>query len=280
MYQGSTEALFARYAVPQMIGLLLNSVYIIVDGIFIGNRLGTDAMAAAAVSVPLVEILIALSIAISSGAGVLISGHIGRSEYPDAVRIFNTITSDLTTVMKTIDLPYKGTDYKASIELLQDLPICRELQNRAYGGMPIELGMCWGWNTRLNCLEYHRDSEINIGSHDFILLLAKVDEIENGTLDTAKIKAFRVPANIVIEVYATTLHYAPCHVEKAEGFRVAVALPYGTNFDYRLSKVKNWEDRLLLAKNKWLLAHLESQEAKNGAYVGLTGRNIDLEAMA
>lgn len=67
MYQGSTEALFARYAVPQMIGLLFNSVYIIVDGIFIGNRLGTDAMAAAAVSVPLVEILIALSIAISSG---------------------------------------------------------------------------------------------------------------------------------------------------------------------------------------------------------------------
>lgn len=91
MYQGSTEALFARYAVPQMIGLLFNSVYIIVDGIFIGNRLGTDAMAAAAVSVPLVEILIALSIAISSGAGVLISGHIGRSEYPDALRIFNTI---------------------------------------------------------------------------------------------------------------------------------------------------------------------------------------------
>ena len=41
---------FIRYAIPQMIGLLFNSVYIIVDGIFIGNRLGTDAMAATAVS--------------------------------------------------------------------------------------------------------------------------------------------------------------------------------------------------------------------------------------
>lgn len=58
-----------KYAVPQMIGLLFNSVYMIVDGVFIGNRLGRDAMAAAAVSVPLVEILIALSMAVATGAG-------------------------------------------------------------------------------------------------------------------------------------------------------------------------------------------------------------------
>ena len=91
MYQGSTKTLFIRYAIPQMIGLLFNSVYIIVDGIFIGNRLGTDAMAAAAASVPLVEFLIALSIAVSAGAGVLISGHIGRGEKEDALNVFNTI---------------------------------------------------------------------------------------------------------------------------------------------------------------------------------------------
>ena len=64
----------------QMIGLLFNSVYMIVDGVFIGNRLGRDAMAAAAVSVPLVEILIALSMAVATGAGVTISAHIGQGE--------------------------------------------------------------------------------------------------------------------------------------------------------------------------------------------------------
>ena len=52
MYEGKSHTLFAKYAVPQMIGLLFNSVYMIVDGVFIGNRLGRDAMAAAAVSVP------------------------------------------------------------------------------------------------------------------------------------------------------------------------------------------------------------------------------------
>lgn len=90
MYDGKTHALFVKYAIPQMIGLLFNSIYLIVDGIFIGNRLGRDAMAAAAVSVPFIEILIALSMAIASGAGIMISSQLGREENEKAVQIFNT----------------------------------------------------------------------------------------------------------------------------------------------------------------------------------------------
>ncbi len=90
MYEGKPCTLFAKYAVPQMIGLLFNSVYVIVDGIFIGNLLGRDAMAAAAVSVPFVEILIALSMAVASGAGVLISGQIARGEKEKALQTFHT----------------------------------------------------------------------------------------------------------------------------------------------------------------------------------------------
>lgn len=89
MYQGKSHTLFLKYALPQMIGLLFNSVYIIVDGIFIGNRLGRDAMAAAAVSVPLVEILIALSMAIATGAGVMISSHMGQGNDDKARSIFS-----------------------------------------------------------------------------------------------------------------------------------------------------------------------------------------------
>lgn len=97
MYEGKSHTLFAKYAVPQMIGLLFNSVYMIVDGVFIGNRLGRDAMAAAAVSVPLVEILIALSMAVATGAGVLISSHLGQGEKEKARHIFS-----LAAIFKTI----------------------------------------------------------------------------------------------------------------------------------------------------------------------------------
>ena len=89
MYEGKSSRLFAKYAVPQMIGLLCNSVYLIVDGVFIGNCLGRDAMAAAAVAVPLVEMMIALSMAVATGAGILVSGCLGRSQRDGAVCAFN-----------------------------------------------------------------------------------------------------------------------------------------------------------------------------------------------
>lgn len=106
-----------------------------------------------------------------------------------------------------------------------------EISEHCYGGMLAQLGWCNGHNTKLNCLEYHRDSEFNLGTEDFILLLAKQDEIESGVLHTAKVKAFKASAGTLVEVYATTLHYAPCHCNASKGFRVLVALPQGANTD-------------------------------------------------
>ena len=169
-----------------------------------------------------------------------------------------------------------GVDYVPEYEPLQELPAMVEISEHCYGGMPVQLGWCNGHNTRLNCLEYHRDSEFNLGTEDFILLIAKQDEITKGVLDTGKVKAFKVPAGVLVEVYATTLHYAPCHCDPGKGFRVLVALPQGTNTDKPIIENKSSEDRLLWARNKWLLAHPESSEAAQGAHVGLSGENIDI----
>ncbi len=182
----------------------------------------------------------------------------------------------LLAAMKAIPLPESGTTYQPTIPELEALPIFELFGANAYGGMPVQLGMCWGRNTKLNCLEYHRDSEFNVGTHDFILLLAKHDEIVDGMLDTAKVRAFRVPAGVLVEVYATTLHYAPCHTDEAEGFRVAVALPRGTNEAKPAIKAITEEDQLLWARNKWLLAHEDSAEAGQGAAVRLSGDNNDI----
>jgi hypothetical protein len=90
------------------------------------------------------------------------------------------------------------------------------------------------------------------------------------------VKAFRVPASVAVEVYATSLHYAPCQVSD-EGFRVAVILPKGTNTAKPDYVAKNEEDKWMTARNKWLLAHKDSDEARSGAHVGLVGENIDIE---
>ena len=184
-------------------------------------------------------------------------------------------TSELVEAMKKVEMPSEGVAYEPWIDSLEACKIFGELGENAFGGMPIELGMCWGYNRSLNCLEYHRNSEINIGATDFVLLLAKQEKIIDGKLDTADVVAFEAPAGAVVEVYATSLHYAPCRVNE-EGFRVAVVLPRNTNTDLEKGAEKDPEDKMLWARNKWLIAHPDSSEAGQGAYVGLVGENISI----
>lgn len=188
---------------------------------------------------------------------------------------------DTSSLLKALDettpLP-AGVEYVMSEASLESTEAFGQLQNNAYGGMPIQLGWCNGHNTKLNCLEYHRDSELNIGLYDFILLVAKADDIIDGKLDTSRVKAFRASAGQVVEVYATTLHYAPCSAKKTDGFKVVIALPKGTNGAVPRISSKNEEDKWLRACNKWLLAHKDAAEASEGAYIGLTGDNIDIAA--
>ena len=195
--------------------------------------------------------------------------------YGRIVTGLDTAKAEILQALAGTPLP-DGTDYVAEDACLQGLPAATEVSVHLFGGMPCQLGWCNGHNNALNCLEYHRDSEFNLGTEDFVLLLAKQEEIEGGKLDTAKVKAFRVPAGVLVEVYATTLHYAPCHTDAAKGFRVLVALPKGTNTDKPEIKNDSGDDALLWACNKWLLAHPDSAEAKAGAYVGLTGENIKI----
>ena len=195
--------------------------------------------------------------------------------YGQVVTGLEETVEEILEGLKRTPLP-EGVGYVPTDPELQELPAAVEVSEHCFGGMPTQLGWCNGHNTRLNCLEYHRDSEFNLGVEDFILLLARQEEIEDGILDTAKVKAFRCPAGVMIEVFATTLHYAPCHCDPDKGFRVLVALPWLTNTDRPVFANRTKEDELLTARNKWLLPLPDSDEAKGGAKVGLTGENIDI----
>ncbi len=187
----------------------------------------------------------------------------------------------LAKLEETTDKPEGATIYEPGDAGLEALPIAKEFSTNAYGGMPVQVGYCNGNNTKLNCLEYHRGSELNIPANDMVLLLAPLQSVKNGKLNTSAVEAFYVPKGTVVEVYETTLHYAPCNAVKngevsKEGFRVIIVLPKDTNTAKPELSEKNLEDKLLWAKNKWLIAHPDSSEAKAGAFVGLTGINIDI----
>ncbi|MFR3530754.1 MAG: DUF4867 family protein [Lachnospiraceae bacterium] len=169
-------------------------------------------------------------------------------------------------------LPEDEVLYIASEEELEELAVAKQFQNQAFGGLPIEVGFCNGHNHTLNALEYHRSSEINVAVTDMILLVGRQQDITGDYhYDTAKVEAFFVPAGTVVEMYATTLHYAPCMTE-GKGFRCTVILPRGTNAELGETGSREGEGKLLAAKNKWLIAHEEA--GIEGAFCGLVGENV------
>ena len=183
--------------------------------------------------------------------------------------------SGLLKAMEQTPLP-EDVIYIPSLPEMEALPAAKELENGIYGQMPIQIGCCNGHNKKLNAVEYHRDSEVDIAVDDLILILGKQQDIEEDhTYDTSRMEAFLVPAGTAVEVYATTLHYAPCHV-KNEGFRCVIVLPRDTNLDMEPVEVKDPEDRLLFARNKWLIGHAEGG-LPEGCHIGLKGENISVK---
>ena len=126
---------------------------------------------------------------------------------------------ELLRVLDEVSPLPEGVVYVPDQAELKELAVTKLLASNEYGGMPIQMGYCNGHNTKLNCLEYHRDSELNLGTEDFILLVAGRADMENGRLDTGRVKAFLCPAGVMVEVYATTLHYAPCSAKKGRNRR-------------------------------------------------------------
>lgn len=195
-------------------------------------------------------------------------------------KVVNNINfSELVQVLKNTPIP-EAVVYVPSVESLEETAVMEALSTVFFGEMPIQIGYCNGHNSLLNAVEYHRSSEINVAATNAILLLGLEQDVESDfTYDTSKMEAFLLPAGMAVELYATTLHYAPCGVN-GEGFQVAVVLPKGTN--YPLSKkhtkvdstVKN-EDMLLAATNKWLIGHAEGGFT-DGEFIGLKGKNLNV----
>jgi hypothetical protein len=182
---------------------------------------------------------------------------------------------ELLEKMKETPLP-EDVVYVPSVAEFEELAVSKEMEKKLYGQLPIQVGYCNGHNKKLNAVEYHRNSEINIAVTDLVLILGRQQDITPDYIyDSGKMEAFLVPAGTVIEVYATTLHYAPCHVEKG-GFRCVVILPKDTNTELELAgEAVNEEDRLLFARNKWLIGHKEGGLPEQ-AYIGISGENLSI----
>lgn len=182
--------------------------------------------------------------------------------------------SDLVEALKKGTPLPEGVEYEPSVAVLEATKTAKDLQKKTYGELPIQVGYCNGHNYKLNAVEYHRNSEINVAATDAVLLVGMQQDItDDFTYDTSLMEAFLVPAGTAVEIYATTLHYAPCSAGE-DGFKVGIVLPVGTNYPLKETH-EGWEDSLITAQNKWLIGHAEGG-LDAGAHIGLIGKNLDI----
>ena len=182
---------------------------------------------------------------------------------------------ELIKKMGETECPEDAVIYVPSDAALEALPVAKDFTDSLFGGLPMQIGYCNGNNKLLNAVEYHRSSEFNVACTDLIMLWGSEQDIEDDyTYDTSNIEAFLIPAGTMIECYATALHYAPCSVD-GQCFRCVVALPRDTNLDLVVTPDVCKEDPLLVARNKWLIAHEDA--AIPGAFNGLKGVNVSVD---
>ena len=191
---------------------------------------------------------------------------------PEFARYGCVLKQDYSTIAdaaRKLEFPAEGSKYMPSVESFEALPIRAMIKEELFGELEVQLGNCWGYNSYLNALEWHKNSEINVAATDLVLLLAKLDDIEDGKLDSKKVVAFYVAEGEAIEVYADTLHFCPCQVADS-GFNCVVVLPAGTNTNLDNKP----EDKLLFRKNKWIFCHEDNEGLKaKGVVPAIFGEN-------
>jgi hypothetical protein len=159
--------------------------------------------------------------------------------------------------------PAAGVEYIPSVPELESVGALDIIRNKIFSGKEIQAGWVRGENLNLNAFEFHESSEVIAAATDLILILGRVNDITGNTYDTAGAEIFYQERGSIVELFSTTLHFAPVQTGP-EGFCAVIILPAGTNtpLNHEIYTSATGKQRLLFMKNKWLLAYEGSVPVK------------------
>ena len=91
--ENNISHLLWQFSLPAIIGMLANSLYMIINRLFVGNVVGADAISGMAVTMPISIILMAFGLLVGIGSGAMISIRLGQREQEAAEQILgNALT--------------------------------------------------------------------------------------------------------------------------------------------------------------------------------------------
>ena len=108
-------------------------------------------------------------------------------EFKQYGRVLDVDTTEFVNTMMAKEAIKEGVVYEPSDADLEALPLFKQMhQMKFIGGLEVEFGFCSGYNDKLNAVEYHRSSEIDIAATDLVLMLGRQQDIDytNNTYET------------------------------------------------------------------------------------------------
>lgn len=80
-------SLLWKFSLPAIVGMVVNSLYNVVDRIFVGRGVGSLGIAATTVAFPIMTLMLAVSVLIGVGTTALISIRLGQQKQEEAEQI-------------------------------------------------------------------------------------------------------------------------------------------------------------------------------------------------
>lgn len=96
--------LFVKYSIPSVIAMIVFSLYIVVDGIFVGNVVGSAGLSAVNLAMPFFGVAMALGTMVAIGGGTITSIDLGRGDREEARRSFSLAFYILTAITLSLSV--------------------------------------------------------------------------------------------------------------------------------------------------------------------------------
>lgn len=141
---------------PAIISLLSSIIHQVINGIILGQQIGKDGLAAVGLYGPVVIVLVALSLPIMIGGGVLIGKSIGAGDFEKVQKVFQFATALVVLIggCVTVSAPFIAAPLSRFLAGAANVALADKTAEYAFWqllGLPFFfLGMIWGNFVRAN----------------------------------------------------------------------------------------------------------------------------------
>lgn len=95
---------FLGYTIPSALAMFISSLYTIIDGIFVGQGVGDNALAAVSIVMPLTIMLFGIATMFAVGGGALVSKNFGAKKDIEGINLFRQVFKFLLIISTVISL--------------------------------------------------------------------------------------------------------------------------------------------------------------------------------